>query len=184
MLSGSTWVYGLVSMLGCLVSDGECGSFWFLPAGGEGRLFWFLPIGGGGGRCSYSSLGERVMFFPLGRFVLRLLLLDLGGMVMVLWSSRWVVGFILIGSFIWYHSLTKYFRLVFRFQIHFDQKTLSLGPKRGCSYSSLGERVGEMVMVFPLGKLVSWDSLLGERVGCMVSPRWGRGWAAWLLPTG
>ena len=56
-----------------------------------------------------------------------------------------------------------------------------------CWGSLVGERVGEMVMVFLLGKLVSWllttggegglhsFSLLGERSGCMVIPRWGRG---------
>ena len=27
-------------------------------------------------------------------------------------------------------------------------------------------------------------SPLGERVGCMVTPHWGRGWVAWLLTTG
>ena len=65
-------------------------------------------------------------------------------------------------------------------------------------YSPVGERVGKMVMVFPLGKLVYGYSLLGEgglhaysplgeRVGdivmviplgklFMVSPCWGRGW--------
>ena len=49
---------------------------------------------------------------------------------------------------------------------------------------------------FPLGKLVSGllpaggeggvheYSPMGERVGCMSTPRWGRGWAAWLLPAG
>ena len=43
------------------------GSVWFLPAGEEGGLFWFLPNAGEGGRSGYSPLGERVMFFPLGR---------------------------------------------------------------------------------------------------------------------
>ena len=27
-------------------------------------------------------------------------------------------------------------------------------------------------------------SPLGERWGCMITPRWGRGWVAWLLPAG
>ena len=56
-----------------------------------------------------------------------------------------------------------------------------------------------MVMVFLLGKLVSWYSPLGERGahgyfplglpvggegGLMITPRWGRGWVAWLLSVG
>ena len=41
-----------------------------------------------------------------------------------------------------------------------------------------------MVMVFPLGKLLSWDSPLGERVGCMITPRWGRGWVSCYVSLG
>ena len=37
-------------------------------------------------------------------------------------------------------------------------------------YSPMEERVGEMVMVFPLGKLVYGYSPLGKRVGYMITP--------------
>ena len=117
MLSGSTWVYGLVSKLGCLVSPcwGESGSFWFLPIGGEGGRFGYSPLGS----CSF----HWAAWFQL--------------LLSRLWSSRW-------GSL--FHVTPP-----------------------------LGERVGEMVMVFLLGKLVSWCCPMGERVGHMITPHWGRG---------
>ena len=51
-------------------------------------------------------------------------------------------------------------------------------------YSSLRERVGEMIMVFPVGKLVYGYSPLRDLVGCMLSPLWGRGWVYGYSPLG
>ena len=146
MLSGSTWVYSLVSRLGFLVSPrwGRVWVIWFLPAGGEDGLFWFLPIGREGGWFGYFRLGERVMFFPLGGLVLWLLLLggdgyglpagEVGFMVTPCWGRGWVrwLWSSYWGS--WFHGTPCW---------------------------------GE-------GGLLGY-SPLGQRVGCMVTPHWGRG---------
>ena len=62
-------------------------------------------------------------------------------------------------------------------------------------YSLMEKSMGEMVLVFPLGKLVLWYSMLGERRvhgyfplglpaggegGFMLTPCWERGWVKWL----
>ena len=47
---------------------------------------------------------------------------------------------------IWYHSLAKYLHLVISFQIHFDHKTLSLGPKQQFSHLSLCLRIMKLII--------------------------------------
>ena len=104
-------------------------------------LFWFLPIGGEGGWFGYPTLWERVVFFPLGRLVSWLLLFGgdgyglpagvIGFMVTPHWRRGWGAWLLPAGG---------------EGELH--------------GYSPLGERVGEMVMVFLLGKLVSCCSPL------------------------
>ena len=72
MLSGPTWVFGLVSKLGCMVT----------PCSGRGWVAWLLPAGGEGGLHGYSPLGERV-----------------GCRVTSRWGS-WFYGYFLLGKLV------------------------------------------------------------------------------------
>ena len=156
----------LVERVGCMVT-----LHW-----GRGWVAWLLPTGGEGGLHGHFLLGKLIFgYFPLGKLGFRVFptggesgshsCSPLGervgctvtshwgrGWVQWLWSSHW-------GS--WFHG------------------TLYWGRGWVYDYSLMEERVGEMVIVFPLGKLVYGYSPLGERVGYMITPHWGREWVKW-----
>ena len=132
---------------------------WSLPARGEGHV-----LSSGQVVPMLLLKGEMVMVFPLGKLVLVTPHWGRGwdcmitprwgrGWVKWLWSSHWKLG-------LWVNPT---------------------GGEGGLhAYSPLGERVGEMVIVFLLGKLVLVTPRWGRGWSCMITPRWGRGWVKWL----
>ena len=154
LTGGESGLHGyspLVERVGCMVT----------PRWWRGWVAWLLPAGGAVGCMATSCWGSWFLvtpagevgfqdFFPLGEKV--------GCMVTLRWGRGWV-------QWLWSSCRRSWFHGTYRW-----------GRGWVHVYSPLGERVGEMVLVFPLGKLVLWYSQLGEREVHGYLPAGGEGY--------
>ena len=164
--SFKTWLHGY-SLLGVgflVTSRGEVG-FYGYSSLGERVGCMVTPVRREDGLHGFSPLGERV-----------------GCRVTYRWGS-WFYGYILLEKFVsgllpagGEGRLHGYFPL--------GKLVLWLLPAGEVGFMVTSCWGSWFCGYFLLGKLVFGYSPLGERVVCMVTSRWRRGWVAWLLPAG
>ena len=143
-----------------------------------GCVSWLLPTGGEDGLLGYSSLG--VCF-----------------MVTSHWGRGWVASLLPTGDrklVLWLLPAGGEGGLHGDFPL--GKLLLWLLPVGEVGFRVTPRWGSWFYIYFPLEKFVSGlfptggegglhgYSPLGERMGCMGTPFWGRGWVAWLLPAG